>query len=272
MSEFSQEAIQQSGYRREGFAELYDAHRPEPPAVLLDALAGYAGGPLRRVVDLGSGTGLSTRVWGPRADEVIGVEANPAMLAVAEKSPSPANVRYVNAYAHETGLPDRSADFVTCSQSLHWMNREATIAEAARLLRAGGVFAAYDYDAVPVVHPEIEAAWSDHLLRRARYRDEHRVEAGWTRQPKHEHLEAIRATGHFAYAREFVLHAELEGGANELLGFARSLGLIPELIALGVNEEQLGLTRLEKTTRSILGERRTRILLGYRVRLGVTPS
>jgi SAM-dependent methyltransferase len=272
MSEFSLEAIEQSGYRREGFADLYDANRPTPPDVLLDALARYAGGRLQRVVDLGSGTGLSTRVWGERAEEVIGVEANPAMLAVAEKRPSPPNVRYVNAFGHETGLPDRTADLVTCSQSLHWMDPEATIAEAARLLRGGGVFAAYDYDAVPVVHPEIEAAWSDHMLLRARYRDEHRVEAGWTRQPKHEHLDVIRASGRFAYAREFVLHDELEGGADELLGFARSLGLIPELIALGVNEEQLGLTRLEKTTRSILGERRTRILLGYRVRVGVTPS
>jgi SAM-dependent methyltransferase len=269
MSEFSLEAIQQSGYRREGFAEMYDAHRPEPPGVLLDALSQYAGGRLGRVVDLGSGTGLSTRVWGPRAAEVIGVEANPAMLAVAEKRPSPGNVRYVNAFADETGLPDRTADLVTCSQSLHWMDPEATIAEAARLLRSGGVFAAYDYDMPPLVHAEIDAAFAEHLRLRRHYRDLHRVAAGWTRRPKHEHLDRIRESGHFRFAREFVLHDEAVVGADDVVGLARSLGLVPELIALGVSEEELGLTRLEETTRRVLAARRVPWLIGYRVRVGV---
>ena len=39
----------------------------------------------RLVVDLGSGTGLSTRVWADRADEVVGVEASPEMREQAER-------------------------------------------------------------------------------------------------------------------------------------------------------------------------------------------
>jgi SAM-dependent methyltransferase len=269
MSEFSLEAIDQSGYRREGFADLYDAHRPEPPAVLLDTLTRYVGGRLRWVVDLGSGTGLSTRVWGPLAEEVIGVEANPAMLAVAEKRASSANVRYVNAFGHETGLPDRSADLVTCSQSLHWMNRDATIAEAARLLRVGGVFAAYDYDMPPLVHPEIDAAFTEHLRLRRHYRDHHRVAAGWTRTPKHEHLDRIRESGRFRFAREFVVHDQALVDAGDIVGLARSLGLVPELIALGATEEELGLTRLVRATERVVGNARVPWILGYRVRLGV---
>ena len=45
-----------------GFADVYDAYRPRPPAVLADVLCGLAG--VERptlVVDLGSGTGSSTR-------------------------------------------------------------------------------------------------------------------------------------------------------------------------------------------------------------------
>jgi SAM-dependent methyltransferase len=269
MSEFSLEAIEQSGYSRKGFADLYDAHRPEPPDVLLDTLAGYAGGGLRRVVDLGSGTGLSTRVWGPRAEEVIGVEANPAMLAVAEKRPSPPKVSYVEGFGDETGLPDESADLVTCSQSLHWMNREGTIAEAARLLRPGGVFAAYDYDLPPVLHPEIDAAFADHQRLRRHFRDEHAIAAGWTRRPKREHLDRIRDSGRFRFAREFVLHDEAVVGIDDVVGLARSLGLVPELRALGVTDEDLGLARLEETARRVLAGRRMRWLIGYRVRLGV---
>lgn len=270
MSEFSSEAIRQSGYLREGFADHYDAFRPRPPEVLLAALERYAGGPrLRRVVDLGSGTGLSSRAWADRADEVVGVEPNPAMREAAERRTPQANVRYVEAFAGDTGLEARSADLVTCSQSFHWMEPEPTLAEAARLLRPGGVFAAYDYDYPPFVHPEVDAVYAEHLVRRARLRDEHRVEAGWTRMPKVGHLDRIRESGHFRYARELVLHDALESGADELLGFAHSLGLVPELRALGATDEELGLAALEETVHRVVGDRRVPIVFGYRVRLGV---
>ena len=270
MNELSREAIEQSGYRRDGFAEHYDAYRPAPPAVLLDTLTRYvAGPPLRRVVDLGSGTGLSTRAWADRAGEVIGVEANPAMRAIAGARTAQTNVRYVEAFAAETGLPAGSADLVTCSQSFHWMEREPVLAEAARILRPGGVFAAYDYDMPPVVHPEVDRVFTEHLVLRRHFRDVHEVSAGWTRTPKVGHLDAIRESGHFAFARELVLHDEAEAGADDVVGLARSLGLVPELRALGVTDDELGLTRLEETARRVLGRSRLPWLVGYRVRLGV---
>jgi ubiquinone/menaquinone biosynthesis C-methylase UbiE len=273
MNELSREAIEQSGYRREGFAEHYDAFRPKPPPVLLDALTRYAGGPpLQFVVDLGSGTGLSTRAWAARAGEVVGVEANESMRVVAERATEEKNVRYVAGYASETGLPGGVADLVTCSQSFHWMEPEPTLAEAVRLLRPGGVFAAYDYDTPPLVHPEVDAAFTEHLARRRRLRDEHRVEAGWTRTPKAGHLERIQESGRFRHAREAVFHDEAEVGADDVIGFAHSLGLVPELRALGATEEELGLTQLETVARRVLGSERVRWTIGYRVRLGVKPS
>lgn len=270
MSEFSLEAITQSGYLRAGFAEHYDIYRPRPPDVLLDALVRYATSDRpRRVVDLGSGTGLSTRAWAERAHEVVGVEANAAMLAVAEANTGEANVRYVEAFADGTGLPDEFADLVTCSQSFHWMEPVSTLREAARVLRPGGVFAAYDYDVPPLVHPDIDAAFTEHLRQRRRFREEHKLRAGWTRVPKHEHLQRIRESGYFRFAREAVFHDASEVGRDEILGFARSLGLVPELAALGASEEALGLVRLEETVKRVLGARRTAWVLGYRARLGV---
>jgi SAM-dependent methyltransferase len=81
MSAFSQELIGRSGYLNEGFADVYDHYRPSPPSEVLDILTVVAG--VERpglVVDLGCGTGLATRAWAERADEVIGVEPNPRML------------------------------------------------------------------------------------------------------------------------------------------------------------------------------------------------
>jgi SAM-dependent methyltransferase len=270
MTEFSRQAIRQSGYLRAGFADEYDTFRPAPPAVLLDALARYAGSAEpARVVDLGSGTGLSTRAWADRDGEVIGVEPNPEMRKVAERRTGQENVRYVEAFASETGLEPASADLVTCSQSFHWMERGPVLIEAARILCEGGVFAAYDYDFPALIHPEVDAAFAAHLELRGRYRDEHKVEAGWTRTPKSGHLEVIRASGLFAHTREFVVHDELEVGAADIVGFARSLGLVPELLALGVPEDDLGLTALDETVRRVIGDRRVPSLWGYRVRLGV---
>src|SRR5437763_12544657 len=108
--------IDASGYDREGFATRYDRYRPRPPRGLLDLLCRYAR--VERptlVVDLGCGTGLSTRAWAGRAERVVGIEPNAAMLAAAEAAPG---VEYRHAFAQETGLEDGCADVVTCSQSL----------------------------------------------------------------------------------------------------------------------------------------------------------
>src|SRR5262249_57366903 len=86
MSEFSRDLIGRSGYALEGFAGAYDTARPGPPVVVLDVLERCAGGRPRLVVDLGSGTGLSSRAWAGRATRVVGVEANPAMLAIAREA------------------------------------------------------------------------------------------------------------------------------------------------------------------------------------------
>ena len=270
MTEFSRQAIRQSGYLRAGFADHYDEFRPSPPAVLLDALTRYAGPSAPRlVIDLGSGTGLSTRAWADRTDEVVGVEPNPEMRKAADRLTGQRTVRYVEGFASETGLDAASADIVTCSQSFHWMEREPVLAEAARILRAGGVFAAYDYDVPALIHPEVDAVFVAYLQLRRRLRDEHKVGAGWTRTPKSSHLDAIRESGLFAYTREFVAHDEREAGANQIVGFARSLGLVPELLALGVSEDDLGLTALDETVRRVIGNRRVPSLWGYRARLGV---
>src|SRR5215217_9044838 len=100
MGEFSRTLIETSGYGRPGFAPRYDHYRPRPPDVLLDTLCRYAR--VERpalVVDLGAGTGLSTRAWLGVAERAIGVEPNPAMLAAAQPAQG---VEFREAFAQET--------------------------------------------------------------------------------------------------------------------------------------------------------------------------
>lgn len=67
-----------------GKANSYDRARPTPPPALLDLLTQLIRLPHPSlVVDLGSGTGLSTAIWGERAERVIGIEPNADMREAA---------------------------------------------------------------------------------------------------------------------------------------------------------------------------------------------
>jgi SAM-dependent methyltransferase len=267
VDQWSEQLLRSSGYERTGFAAGFDSNRPAPPPVLLDilCLAAQVDRP-RLVVDLGSGTGLSTRPWAERADQVIGVEASPEMRAQAEAATGADNVRFVQAYAQATGLPDGEADLVTCSQALHWMEPEPTFAEAARLLRPGGVFAAYDYDWPPVVNWEVESAFEE-VLRRVRAG--RRPDGGPMRFSKEGHLDRIKGSGHFRYAREIVFHSRDRADAQRIVGMAFSLGPLTVLLGNGQSEEELGLAALREAAERALGDRTVDIFVGYRIRLGV---
>jgi SAM-dependent methyltransferase len=264
---WSERLLRTSGYGESGFAAGFDANRPAPPRVLVDILCLEARVDRPRlVVDLGSGTGLSTRVWADRAEEVVGVEASPEMCDQAEAATSAGNVRFVQAYAQATGLPDGEADIVTCSQALHWMEPEPTFAEAARLLRPGGVFAAYDYDWPPIVGWEVEAAFEE-VLRRVRAG--RAPDGRGMRYAKEGHLERIKASGLFRYAREIVFHSRERADAARIVGMALSLGPLTVLLKQGNGEDELGLTALREVAERSIGDREAEIFLGYRIRLGV---
>ncbi|HZU20344.1 MAG TPA: class I SAM-dependent methyltransferase [Gaiellaceae bacterium] len=270
MSEFSRELIARSGYAEPGFAERYDRARPAPPAALLDILCHVAQVERARlVVDLGAGTGLSSRAWAGRADEVVGVEANPAMAEQARAATTAPNVRFVVATADATGLEGGRADLVTCAQSFHWMEPQAVLAEAARLLRRGGVFAAYDYDWPPAIHPDLDAAFDVHQEARAEARRRLRIEAGAATWPKEEHLAQIRASGRFRVARELVCHGWDSADAERAIELTRSIGGPHEIFGGDAPDVRRTFEELSEVARRVLGDRTAPMLLGYRIRLGV---
>jgi SAM-dependent methyltransferase len=272
IAHFSGLLIQEGGYTKADFAAGYERYRPAPPDALLDVLCleAQVSRP-KLVVDLGSGTGLSTRAWAERADEVVGVEASAEMCARADDETAASNVRYVHAFAQETGLPDGAADIVTCSQSLHWMEPEPTFAEVARILRPGGVFAAYDYDWPPLCHWEVELAFTE-LVRRVGEARKGTGRPPWSGRPRYdkpEHLERIRASGQFRFAREIGLHSRIRGDADRIVGMALSLGPLVVLLEHGLSEEDLGLAQLRETAARTLGDRESDWFMSYRVRLAV---
>ena len=270
MSEFSQELIARSGYSTDAFAQVYDAYRPAPPDDLLEILTLVARTDRPRlVVDVGSGTGLSTNAWADRAEEVVGVEPNPRMVERAREATAAANVRYIERFADDTGLPDGAADLVTCAQAFHWMEPWPVLAEAARVLRPGGVFAASDYDVPPVVEPEVDDAFATHFAARREARRRLGLEAGASTWPKEQHVERIRASGLFRYAREVVCHGWSEIDASGVIGLAESIGGPRAIFGGEAPEVEATFERLRETATRVLGDGAWPLVTCYRVRLGI---
>lgn len=238
-----------------GFADVYDNHRPRPPRVLADLLLHLAKrqpGQVK-VADLGCGTGLSSRYWGTKAREVIGVEPTDSMREQAQKQGGE-NVRYVKGFSHATGLPDQSVQIVTCSQALHWMEPQATFAEAARILEKGGVFAAFDYDWPPVTGVwEVDAAYARAEAKCRELEARTGVSEGLRRWDKDGHLGRMAASGVFRWTREVLLHHEEAGDGERLVGLFLSQGSVQQLRKAGHSDAELGIDELRQVSESLLG-------------------
>jgi SAM-dependent methyltransferase len=254
-----------------GFAGEYDAFRPSPPPILLELLPAIAGvSRPRLVVDLGSGTGLSTRFWAEAADEVVGVEPNPDMRRQAEAATAARNVRYRDASSGATGLPDASADIVTAAQALHWMEPASTLREIVRILRPSGVFAAFDYDLPPTTAAwEVDAAFRDCQRAIADARERLRDESHGSMLRKEDHLGRMRDCGLFRFVNEVTVHETSRGTADQLLGLLLTQGNAQDLMRLGETEESLGLAAFADVSRRLIGEERRTWYWSYRVRFAV---
>jgi SAM-dependent methyltransferase len=120
--------------------EDYVRTRPGYPSALVDALRDDLGlRPGQVVADVGSGTGLLSRLFVDNGNVVHGVEPNPAMAAVAEADLGPSGrFHRVDGRAEATGLPDASVDHVAAGQAFHWFKVPEARAEFLRILRPGG--------------------------------------------------------------------------------------------------------------------------------------
>lgn len=140
-------------------AEAYERFRPEYPDELFDAVASYAGQPIRTALEIGAGTGKATRLFARRGVTVTATEPDPAMLAELVKH-VPANVTAVQAAFESLPLGERYG-LVYAAAALHWTNPEGRWERVAALLEPGGVFASFGGPAQladPAVRDAVSAA------------------------------------------------------------------------------------------------------------------
>ncbi|NGZ76633.1 class I SAM-dependent methyltransferase [Saccharibacillus alkalitolerans] len=257
-----------------GFSERYDRSRPAAPEEVVRILDAYLEGTPRRVADVGCGTGLSTFLWLDRAERIVGIEPSSDMRRIAEAkreaAGNPEKLEFREGYSDSLDLEDGWADLITCSQSFHWMNPQPSLAEFARVLRPGGVFAAYDCDWPPVLNADVEAAYgalSDLAdLRSAELTPEEERAHKW---PKEEHLRQIRESGLFRYAREVVFHNREICDAERYANLALSQGGMQSAIKRGAEDVKAAAGDFARRVEAFFAGRELEVLLSYRMRLGV---
>lgn len=120
--------------------EDYARYRPSYPAEVLRFIGTKARLAETSVVaDVGSGTGIFTRLLLDTGATVFAVEPNDAMRNAAENEfRARANFRSLKGSAEDTGLEDRSVSLVVCAQAFHWFEPNGTRKEFRRILARDG--------------------------------------------------------------------------------------------------------------------------------------
>ncbi|GAA5041333.1 SAM-dependent methyltransferase [Thermocatellispora tengchongensis] len=101
-----------------------------------------------RVLEIGAGHGANFRHYPPTVHEVIAIEPEPRLRALAEDAAThaPIPVRVREGLAEHLPLPDDSVDAVVASQVLCSVRDvPRSLAEAARVLRPGGHLYFYEH-------------------------------------------------------------------------------------------------------------------------------
>ena len=134
-------------------AERYDRTRPSYPRALADAV--LADLPGSKGLDVGIGTGLSSRPFRDAGADMLGVDADVRMARVARSHGFTVEVSRFE----EWSAGDSAFDAVISGQAWHWIDPVAGAARAAEVLRPGGRLAVFWNFGDP--DPEMAAAFVD---------------------------------------------------------------------------------------------------------------
>jgi SAM-dependent methyltransferase len=139
-------------------ADRYDRYRPRYPQSLV---ADLVAGPQARVLDVGAGTGIASAQLMEAGAEVLAVEPDPRMAALAAGK----GVRVEQATFEDWRPAGRTFDLVVFAQSFHWMQPERALTKVASILRPGGRLALLSNRIIPTSpsRQDFDEVYAGHL-------------------------------------------------------------------------------------------------------------
>ncbi|MCL1823302.1 MAG: class I SAM-dependent methyltransferase [Oscillospiraceae bacterium] len=251
--------------RFDGYSGLYNTSRPTPPEIITKAILKYLGKTPEIMVDIGSGTGLSTLIWKDIVKTIIGIEPNDDMKNEAEKNISAGNITFQKGVSNDTGLPDETADIITVSQAFHWFDIDSTLNEVFRVLKDGGVFAVFDCDWPPTVDWQVEKGFIE--LHKKCDQVNFKQETHAKRSDKTSTIKRFNEFGKFKFVKEIVCHSIETCNAERMKGIALSQGAMQT--AMKVSKD----IKADIDAFCALVDERCKgefdIIFSYRLRLGI---
>lgn len=133
------------------YAEEYAQARPSYPDELYAWLASLV--PAEMAWDCGTGSGQAARGLAAHFTRVIATDLDARQIAQATPIE---NVEYRVAAAERSGLADGSVDLVSAATAMHWFDLPAFWREVERVVRPGGVLAAWSYHGCVIEEPFTE--------------------------------------------------------------------------------------------------------------------
>ncbi|HEX2617951.1 MAG TPA: class I SAM-dependent methyltransferase, partial [Flavobacteriales bacterium] len=131
-------------------AANYARFRPSYPPELFAYLASIAPG--RSLAwDCATGSGQAAVDLATHFDHVEATDISAELLAQAPRN---ARITYRQADALDSGITTHSVDLVTVANAMHWFHGEAFEREVRRVLRPGGIIAAWSF-AYSNITPEV---------------------------------------------------------------------------------------------------------------------
>ncbi len=121
-------------------AKYYNKYRPKYPRAIIKMLKAECGLTSSSIVaDIGSGTGILSRLFLKNGNMVFGVEPNIDMREIAEKLLKDySNFKSLEGTAESTNLKGQSVDFITSGQAFHWFDTNKSKKEFSRILKPNG--------------------------------------------------------------------------------------------------------------------------------------
>ncbi|MBI1181115.1 MAG: metalloregulator ArsR/SmtB family transcription factor [Alphaproteobacteria bacterium] len=129
------------------------------------------GGPIGKLLDIGTGTGRILSILSPQIERGLGIDANREMLAVARANLDLAQIQNCQVRLgdmYHLGLPSAEVDLAVIHQVLHFAEEPSTaVQEAARVVRPDGRLLIVDF-----APHQLEYLRTEHAHRRLGFGDD----------------------------------------------------------------------------------------------------
>lgn len=161
-----------------GHAAEYATYRPRYPETLYQFLSDNCEHH-QLAWDCATGSGQAAMSLAAYFERVVATDASTEQVASASAHP---NIHYSVAPAEDSGISEASVDLVTVAQALHWFDIDEFFAEVTRVVKPGGLLAAWSYERASVdanidpildaIFDEVEDYWPpERAIVMNRYRD-----------------------------------------------------------------------------------------------------